>query len=61
MCCYVSLGLNMYVLGSIKTRGAAGADTIVSQDLDSFFLESLIRDKVVEVVGGEIGHSAAIG
>ena len=51
----------MYVLGSIKTRGAAGADTIVSQDLDSFFLESLIRDKVVEVVGGEIGHSAAIG
>ena len=61
MCCYVSLGLNMYVLGSIETRGAAGADTIVSQDLDGFFFESLIRDQVVEVVGGEIGNSAAIG
>ena len=61
MCCYVSLGLNVYVLGSVKSRGAAGANTIVSEDLNSFLFESLVRDKIVEVVGGEIGHSAAIG
>ncbi len=61
MCCYVSLGLNMYVLGSVKPRGAAGANTIVPEDLDSFLFESLVRDKIVEVVGGEIGDSAAIG
>ena len=61
MCCYVSLGLNMYVLGSIKPRGAAGANTIVSEDLDSFLFESLVRNKIVEVIGSEIGDSAPIG
>ena len=61
MCCYVSLGLNMYILGSVKPRGAAGANTIVSEDLDSFLFEGLVCDEIVEVIGGEIGDSTAIG
>lgn len=61
MCCYVSLGLNVYILGSIKPRGAAGANTVVSENLNSFLFKGLVRDKIVEIVGGEIGHSAATG
>ena len=51
----------MYILGSVKPRGAAGANTIVSEDLDSFLFEGLVCDEIVEVIGGEIGDSTAIG
>ena len=61
MCCYVSLGLNVYILGSVEPRGAAGANTVVSENLNSFLFKGLVRDKIVEIVRGEIGHSAAIG
>ena len=61
MCCYVSLGLNMYILGSVKPRGAAGANAIVSEDLDSFLFEGLVCDEIVEIIGREIGDSTAIG
>ena len=61
MCCYVSLGLNVYILGSVEPRGAAWADTVVSEHLNRFLFKGLVRDKVVEIIGGEIGHSAAIG
>ena len=60
MCCYVALGLDMNILGSVEPGGAAGANAIRAEDLDYFLFERLIRDKVVKVVRGEIGHGPAV-
>jgi hypothetical protein len=58
---YVRLRLHVYILGAVEAGRAAWADAVSAQSLDGFLLESLICDKVVVVVGGEIHDRTAIG
>lgn len=51
----------MYILGAVETGRAAGADAVGAQRLNGFLLQCLVCDKVVEIVGCEIGDGAAVG
>ncbi|KAL7356314.1 hypothetical protein ACKS0A_06311 [Histoplasma ohiense] len=59
--CNVCLSTYVHVLSPVETRWPAGADAVCAESLDGFLLEVLIRDKVVEVGGGEVDHGAAVG
>lgn len=50
----------MHVLRSVEAGWSAGADSVCAEGLDGFFLEGFVRDKIVEVGGGEVGHGAAV-
>ena len=49
----------MNILCAIKVRGAAWTNAVRAEDLDRLFLERFVTNKVVKVVGGEIGNHAA--
>lgn len=57
----VSFGLDMHILGSVEAWGATGAYTVGAECLDGFLFEGFIGDEVVEIVGGEVCDSAAVG
>lgn len=57
---YVGFGLHVDILRPVEAGRAAWADAVVSQDLDSFFFDGFVREKVVEVVGGEVCDDAAV-
>jgi hypothetical protein len=61
MCCYVGLGLHVHILCAVKAGRTARAHTIGAKCLDGLFFESLVGDKVVKVIGREVGDGAAIG
>jgi len=48
------------ILSPVEAGWAAWTDTIVSQDLNSLFFDGFVREKVVEVVGGEVCDDAAV-
>lgn len=51
----------MNILSTVEAAGAAGTNAVVAEGLDGFFFEGLVRVEVVEIVGGKIGNSSAIG
>ena len=57
----VRLRLLVHVLGAVETWRAAGADAICAEGLDSLFFEDLGGEEVVEVVGCQVRHGAAVG
>lgn len=57
----IGLGLQVDILGAIKSTRATGADTVVPQSLNRLLFKSLVGIKVVEVVRAEIGNGATIG
>jgi len=61
VCSDVLLCLHVYVLRAIEAGRAARADAVGAERLDSFLLERLVCDEVVEVQRGEIGDGAAVG
>ncbi len=57
---YVGFSLHVDILSPVEAGWAAWTDTIVSQDLNSLFFDGFVREKVVEVVGGEVCDDAAV-
>jgi hypothetical protein len=49
------------VLCPVKLRRTTGSNAICAECLDSLFLDLIIADKVIEVVGCEIGHCSTVG
>ena len=56
----VGFGLDVHVLRAVEAGRTAGADAVGPQGLDGFFLEGVVRDEVVEVVGGEVRDGAVV-
>lgn len=54
MCGNVRLRFHVYVLCSIEAWRSTGTDAVCPECLDSLFLERLVCDEVIEVVGCEI-------
>ena len=61
VCGDILLCLHVYVLRAIEAGRAARADAVGAERLDSFLLERLVCDEVVEVQRGEVGDGAAVG
>lgn len=51
----------MYILSAVKLRRAAGSDAVGSQGLNGLFFDLFVAHEVVEVVGGEVYDSSAVG
>ena len=47
---YICFGFDMYILRTIKTWRAAGTNTVGAKDLNGFFFQVFIADKIVEIV-----------
>jgi hypothetical protein len=61
VCSNIRLRLHMYVLRAVEARRTTRADAICAESLDGFLFQSLVCDKVIEVVGGEVRDGAAVG
>ena len=57
----VGFGFDVHVLRAVEAGGAAGADAVGAQGLDGLFFDGVVRDEVVEVVGGEVRDGAVVG
>jgi len=50
----------VYILCAVESGRTAGADAVGAESLDGFLFESLVRDEVVEIEGGEVRDGAAV-
>lgn len=60
MCCYICLGLDMYVLCAVKPWRAARTNSVGAKDLNGFLFQGLIADEVVKIVGSKIRDGTAV-
>lgn len=57
----LGLGAFVHILCAVEAWGSARADAICPQGLNRLLFERFIGDKVVVVVGSEIGNGFATG
>lgn len=56
----VGFSLDVDVLRAVKLRGAARANAVCSEGLDSFLLDLFVGVEIIEVVRSEVRYSPAV-
>lgn len=59
-CSNVSFSTHMHILGSVESGRSTRTDSISSNGLNGFLLQSVIRNEVVEVIRRKVRNSSSV-